>query len=40
MGLAIVKRFAQMHGGDVEVVSAEGDGTTFVVSLPATQPTA
>ncbi|MEM1348664.1 MAG: hybrid sensor histidine kinase/response regulator [Myxococcota bacterium] len=37
MGLAIVKRFAFMHGGEVEVTSTEGEGTTFTVSLPATQ---
>jgi signal transduction histidine kinase len=34
LGLAIVKYIAEAHGGGVEVVSAEGRGTTFVITLP------
>ena len=34
LGLALVHRIVQDHGGDVEVQSVPGAGTTFVVSLP------
>ena len=42
LGLSIVKGIATSHGGDVEVVSAPGEGTTFRVRLPraAAQPPA
>jgi PAS domain S-box-containing protein len=33
LGLALVKRFAEMHNGTVEIVSELGSGTTVVVSL-------
>jgi signal transduction histidine kinase len=35
LGLAIVKRTAQAHSGDLTVRSEEGQGTTFVLHLPA-----
>lgn len=34
LGLAIVKHIVQAHGGDVAVVSEEGAGSTFSVTLP------
>ena len=35
LGLAICKKFCQLMGGDVQVESTEGQGTTFTVDLPA-----
>ncbi len=35
LGLAIVRHVATNHGGDVQVSSAEGEGSTFVFRLPA-----
>jgi two-component system, chemotaxis family, CheB/CheR fusion protein len=35
IGLAAVREFSQLLGGDVEVVSEPGQGSTFRVSLPA-----
>ena len=34
LGLAIVKHVAATHGGDIRVWSAEGQGSTFTLSLP------
>jgi two-component system phosphate regulon sensor histidine kinase PhoR len=34
LGLAIVKHVAQAHGGQVDVESRAGQGTTFRVRLP------
>lgn len=35
LGLAIVRHVAHNHGGDVLVSSSEGEGSTFVLRLPA-----
>jgi two-component system sensor histidine kinase SenX3 len=34
LGLAIVRHVASNHGGDVEVTSREGEGSTFTLVLP------
>jgi two-component system phosphate regulon sensor histidine kinase PhoR len=34
LGLAIVKHVAQRHGGQVDVKSTPGQGSTFMISLP------
>jgi signal transduction histidine kinase/CheY-like chemotaxis protein len=36
LGLAISRRFCQLMGGDIDVTSEPGKGTTFTVTLPAT----
>ena len=35
LGLAISQRFCRMMGGDIWVKSAPGQGSTFIVRLPA-----
>ncbi|MCX7642184.1 MAG: PAS domain S-box protein [Armatimonadetes bacterium] len=35
LGLAICKKIIDDHGGQIEVVSSVGEGTTFVITLPA-----
>ena len=35
LGLALVKRIVEMHGGRISVESLENKGTIFRVSLPA-----
>jgi signal transduction histidine kinase/DNA-binding response OmpR family regulator len=35
LGLAISRRFCQMMGGDITVVSAPGEGSTFRAQIPA-----
>ncbi|HEX8287795.1 MAG TPA: ATP-binding protein [Pyrinomonadaceae bacterium] len=37
LGLAIVKHLARLHGGEVSVKSAPGEGSTFIIELPADQ---
>jgi len=34
LGLSIVKRSVELHGGSIEVESTVNAGTCFVVSLP------
>jgi signal transduction histidine kinase/ActR/RegA family two-component response regulator len=36
LGLSIVRGIVEQHGGEVDVESTLGEGTTFIVSLPAT----
>jgi len=35
IGLALVHRLVQEHGGDIDVRSASGQGTIFTITLPA-----
>ena len=37
LGLAVSYGIVQAHGGDIEVKSAVGEGTTFLISLPLQQ---
>ena len=37
MGLAVVRRICERHGGHVSAHSAPGQGTTFIVTLPIRQ---
>ena len=37
MGLAICKKIANRHGGEITVKSIPEQGTTFIVSLPIEQ---
>ena len=37
LGLPIAKKIAQMHGGDITVLSKLGVGTSFTVTLPKNQ---
>ena len=39
LGLALVRRLAEMHGGSVSVTSEVGKGSRFLVSLPWREPT-
>jgi signal transduction histidine kinase len=38
MGLAICRKIAERHGGGITAQSAPGQGATFIVTLPLTQP--
>lgn len=38
LGLHMVKRFVEMHGGRIEVISAPQQGTTFSVTIPRHPP--
>jgi signal transduction histidine kinase len=39
LGMAFVKTVVTRHGGDVQVVSASGEGTAFTLLLPALDET-
>ncbi|MCG4282844.1 sensor histidine kinase, partial [Lacticaseibacillus saniviri] len=34
LGLAIVHQLVMLHGGDIQVTSKAGEGTTFTFSFP------
>jgi len=34
LGLALTKRFVELHGGTIKLDSAPGQGTTFTFTLP------
>lgn len=38
LGLAIVAKIVDEHGGKVQVQSAPGEGTTFTITLPMSEP--
>jgi light-regulated signal transduction histidine kinase (bacteriophytochrome) len=38
MGLAVVRKIARYHGGDVTATSKPGEGSTFIVTIPAAHP--
>jgi PAS domain S-box-containing protein len=38
MGLAIVRKIALYHGGDITAKSKPGEGSTFILTIPATHP--
>jgi signal transduction histidine kinase len=37
LGLALARRYAELHGGTLSVASSPGDGATFTVRLPTDQ---
>jgi cell cycle sensor histidine kinase DivJ len=39
LGLSLVRAFARLHGGDMDISSIEGEGTTVTVRMPVLVPT-
>ena len=39
LGLTVVQKIVQDHGGDVRVESTSSDGTVFLIVLPGTRGT-
>jgi signal transduction histidine kinase len=37
LGLAMTHKIIEEHGGDIQVSSSPGEGTTFTLKLPAVQ---
>jgi signal transduction histidine kinase len=37
LGLALTKRFVELHGGEIHLESSPGKGSTFTVTLPIRQ---
>ena len=37
LGLALTRRFVELHGGEVRLDSALGKGSTFTITLPLRQ---
>jgi len=40
LGLALTRRFVELHGGTISVESAPGKGSTFTFTLPSDPPLA
>jgi cell cycle sensor histidine kinase DivJ len=38
LGLSLVRAFARLHGGDMEIASTLGEGTTITVRMPVLIP--
>ena len=38
LGLSITKKIVELHGGNIEVNSIEGDGSEFIIDLPVNKP--
>jgi two-component system CheB/CheR fusion protein len=40
LGLYIAREIVAAHGGEIRVTSVDGEGSTFIVTLPVEQPAA